>query len=173
MINLIHKLLLFLHSKKKNQFEQIVPSNILEDSSNVLILLPEEKELISEIKFLVSTLDKIFPNKSFLVESEIQKSLSSTESNSFITYSKEQKNLLRLPKRELIKYLQLKNFDTIIDCNLNDSIFHYWLTKNINAKFKIGLYRKNSTHFNNLVMKIRNIKSIRNVYENFLYLLQL
>lgn len=173
MINLAQKILFFFYSKKKKTFEFISPKDIIKSSSNVLILLPEENELISEIKFLISIYDKIFKQKTFLISNDIYQNLNLNLELNSITYSKKQKNFIQLPKKEFIKFLQLKNFDTIIDCNLKDSNFHYWLTKSINAKLKIGLYRKNSTLFNNLVMKVKTIESVRNIYENFLYLLKL
>ncbi len=173
MIKLIQKLIFYLYSKKRNTFNFIEPSNILKNSSNVLILLPEEKELIQEINFLITVLDKIFKQKTFLISNEINSFLNSDGNVSKIIYDKRQKNFLELPGKELIKLLSLKNFDTIIDCNLKDSNFHYWITKSLNAKFKIGLYRKNSTLFNNLVLKVKNIESTINIYKNFLYLLKL
>jgi len=173
MTNFIQKLLLYLYSKKKNNFEIIKTSNILKNSSNVLILLPEEKELLQETKFLISILNKLFKQKTFLMSLDLQKDLNQNGEIPIITYSKEQKNFLQLPKKHFIKFLQLKNFDTVIDCNLKDSNFHYWITKDIKAKFKIGLYRKNSTLFNNLVMKVNKIENTRKIYENFLYLLKL
>lgn len=173
MIKLIQKFLIFLYSKKKNSFNLIEPSNILKNSSNVLIILPEEKELIQETNFLISVFDKIFKQKTFLISNEIQSQLKLDGKISKIIYGKKQKNFIELPKKELIKLLKLKNFDTIIDCNLKDSNFHYWLTKSLDAKFKIGLYRKNSTLFNNLVLKVRNIENDKSIYENFLYLLKL
>lgn len=173
MINLAQKILIFIYSKKKKNFEPIQPKSIVKKSSNVLILLPEEKELISEIQFLISIFDKVFKQKTFLIHTEIHQTLNLNGDFDTVIYSKEQRNFIKLPKKELIKFLQLKNFDTIIDCNLRDSNFHYWITKNLDAKLKIGLYRKNSTLFYNLVMKVKHIENIRSVYENFLYLLKL
>lgn len=173
MINFIQKLLLNIYSKKRNNFDLITPSNILKNSSNVLILIPEEKELLQEIKFLISILNKLFKQKTFLMSVDLQKDLNQNGELPIITYGKEQKNLLQLPKKNFINFLQLRNFDTVIDCNLKDSNFHYWITKDIKAKFKIGLYRKNSTLFNNLVMKINKIENTRKIYEHFLYLLKL
>ncbi|MCX8057508.1 MAG: hypothetical protein N3F03_07870 [Ignavibacteria bacterium] len=173
MINLAQKILLYIHSKQKSRFQIFSPLNVLKNSQNVLILLPDEKEIIQEIKFLIPIFNSIFKQKSFLVSNEIQTLLNLSDEIPKIVYSKEQKNFIKLPTREFIKFLQLKNFDTIIDCNLGDSIFHYWITKNIDAKFKIGLYRKNSTLFNNLVMKVRTIDSVRTIYENFIFLLKL
>lgn len=173
MITLVQNLLFFLYSKKKTKFKISSPINILKQSSNVLILLPEEKKLIPDIQFLMSVFDKIFKQKSFLISAELNQALNSNRQNNLIIYSKEQRNYLNLPKKSFIKFLQSKNFDTVIDCNLIDSNFHYWLTCNLNSKFKIGLYRKNSTLFNNLVLKVNNIESTRNIYENFLYILKL
>lgn len=173
MKTLAQNLLFFFYARKKKNFEIIQPKDIIKKSSNVLILLPEEKELIPEIEFLLSIFNKVFRQKTFLISKEIHQSMNLNGEFNSVVYSKEQKNFINLPKKEFIKFLQLQNFDTIIDCNLRDSNFHYWLTKSINAKLKIGLYRKNSTLFNNLVMKVKNIKNVRSIYENFLYLLKL
>ncbi len=173
MKNFIQNFLIYLYSKRKNDFEIQSLPNLLKVASNVLIILPEEKELINDIKFLISVIDKLFKQRTFLLSQDIYNLLDLDQSISTITYTKDQINFIKLPKKNFIKSLQSKNFDTIIDCNLIDSNFHYWLTKNINAKYKIGLYRKNSTLFNNLVMKIKNIENTRSIYENFLYILKL
>ncbi len=173
MKTLIQKFLIFLYSLNKNQFDFINPKNILKNSSNVLVLLPEQKELKDEIEFVIQVLQKIFDQISFLAEISILQILQPQLSDNFITYSNKEKNFFDLPKKDFIKFLQSKNFDLIIDLNLDDSNFHYWITKNLQAKFKLGLYRKNSTLFNNLVMKINHIKNVRTVYENFLFLLKL
>lgn len=173
MINLIQNFLIYLISKRKNEFEIFTPYQILKKASNVLIMLPDEKESAAEIKFLLPVFDKLFKQKTFLISSNVLDEFFNNIDIPKIIYGKEQKNFINLPKKNFIKQLQLKNFDTIIDCNLRDSNFHYWLTKSLNAKFKIGLYRKNSTLFNNLVMKVRNFESIKKTYENFLFILKL
>jgi hypothetical protein len=173
MKTLIQRLLIFLHSRKKNQFEYFSPQNILKNSSNVLALLPENKELRDEIEFVIRILQKIFKQVTFLIESTLQLEFKTDSLENFIVYSKKEKNFIDLPRKELIKFLQQKNFDLIIDFNLDDSNFHYWITKHLDAKYKLGLYRKNSTLFDNLVMKVNRIDSVRSIYENFLFLLKL
>ncbi len=172
MINFIQNLVLLINSKRKF-CENINPANLIKNFKNVLILLPEQRELIEEIKFLISIYDKIFSNKLFLINSDIFQSLNFPLDNKFLIYTERHKNFLKLPHKDLIKAIQSKNFDTIIDCNLIDSNFHYVITKKVNAKYKIGIYRKNSILFNNLVMKIKSIESARKIYENFLFILKL
>lgn len=173
MKTLIQKFLIYLYSLKKSHFEFINPQNILTNSNNVLVLLPEQKELKEEINFVVKVLKQIFKQITFLSEASLIQLLRPEFIDNFIPYSKKEKNFLDLPKKEFIKSLQSKNFDLIIDLNLDDSNFHYWITKSLNAKFKLGLYRKNSTLFNNLVMKVKHIDKVKTVYENFLFLLKL
>ncbi len=172
MVNFIQNLVLLINSKRKFS-ENINPTNLIKNFKNVLILLPEQRELIEEIKFLISIYDKIFSNKLFLINSDIFQSLNFPQDNKFLIYTERHKNFLKLPHKNLIKAIQSKNFDTIIDCNLIDSNFHYFITKKVNAKYKIGIYRKNSILFNNLVMKIKSIESARKIYENFLFILKL
>jgi len=173
MKTLIQRLLIFLHSRKKNKFEYFSPQKILNNSSNVLVLLPEHKELKEEIDFVIRILQKIFKQITFLTEASLHQELNLVSSENFIVYSKNEKNLIDLPRKEFIKFLKLKNFDMVIDFNLDDSNFHYWITKHLNAKYKLGLYRKNSTLFNNLVMKVNRIDNVQTIYENFLFLLKL
>jgi len=170
---LIQRILIFLHSRRKGNFNYFNPTNILKNSSNVLVLLPPKKELRDEIEFVILILKKIFNQISFLFDASLHQELNLQQSNSFILYSKKEKNFIDLPRRDFIKFLQLKNFDMVIDFNLDDSNFHYWITKHLDAKYKLGLYRKNSTLFNNLVLKVNRIDSVRNIYENFLFLLKL
>ncbi|MCR4416277.1 MAG: hypothetical protein WHV63_02750 [Ignavibacteria bacterium] len=170
---LIQQFLIFLHSKKKSQFDYFTARNIFKNSSNILVLIPEQKELLKEISFIIRVLQNFPKQISFLIESSLFKELNFEPSENFILYSKKDKNFIDLPTRNLIDRLQQRGFDLVIDFNLDASNFHYWITKNLNAKFKFGLYRKNSTLFNNLVMKVNNIENVRSIYENFLFLLKL
>ncbi len=172
MISIIHRILFFLYSIKKKKQEYISPENLIKNSTNVLILLPEQAELIDEIKFLIETFQKKIKQKLFLIEASLFEKLN-MDGIPVITYSKVQKNFLKLPRKNFIKFLLMNNFDSIIDCNLVDSNFHYWITKNIPAKLKIGIYRKNSTLFNNLVLKLNKISNVHSIYEAYLQLLKL
>lgn len=171
MINLIQKILFFFYSLKKKQ-DYISPDNLINQSKNILILLPEQSELIDEIKFLIETFQKKSNQKTFLIEANLYKQLN-IENIPVITYLKEHQNFLKLPRKNFIKFLSMKNFDSVIDCNLVDSNFHYWITKNIPAKLKIGIYRKNSTLFNNLVLKLNKISDAHSIYKTYLQLLKL
>ncbi len=173
MKTLIQKILIYLYSLKKPHFNFVNPKNILKNSKNVLVLLPEQNELKDEINFVVEVLQQIFKQITFVAEASLIQLLKPEILDNFISYSKKEKNLFDLPKKEFIKSLQSKNFDLIIDLNLDDSNFHYWITKSLDAEFKLGLYRKNSTLFNNLVMRVKNIDKVKTVYENFLFLLKL
>lgn len=172
MINLIHKILFFFYSLKKKKHDYISLENLINQYKNTLILLPEQSELIDEIKFLIESFQKKFNQKTFLIEVNLYKQLN-IENIPVITYSMEQKNFFKLPRKHFIKFLSMKNFDSIIDCNLIDSNFHYWITKSIPAKLKIGIYRKNSTLFNNLVLKLKKISDAHSIYKTYLQLLKL
>lgn len=173
MVNLIQNLLVNFYSRKKSKFRVQAVSNLLKEISNVLVILPEDEELIQDTKFIITVLDKVFMQKTFLLSSNIYKKLELLETISVLTYDEKNKNFVKLPKKEFLNLLKSKNFDAVIDCNLKDSNFHYWITKSIDAKFKIGLYRKNSTAFNNLVLKLQNFDNTRSIYKNLLYLLKL
>lgn len=165
--------LIYLHSKNRNKFSFITPQNILKDVSNVLVLIPEQKELTNEIKFIFNVTQQLFNQVTFLVEANLSQFLQLDDHPNVIIYDQKQKNFIDLPKKHFIHLLQQKKYDLIIDCNIKDSFFHYWIQKNLNAKYKLGLYRENSTLFNNLVMRVNNIENVKRAYKNLLLLLKL
>ncbi len=171
MISILQKLNFPFGRKKK--FEIISPEKLLENSKNVLVLIPEEIELIEDIKFLIEEFPKHMGRCTFLIEEKIYTNIDSLPECPIIVYTQKQKNLFKMPSKNLITLLNIKNFDLIIDCNLSESNFHYWISKNLNAKYKVSLFRKNSTLFNNLVIKLRNVNNTREAYEKYLQILNL
>lgn len=171
MINLLVNLI-FNITKKKSR-DMISPENFLANSKNVLVLLPEEVELLEDTNFLINQLSKKIFRCTFLIEENIYKNFDFTPSCAVIVYTKKHKNFLKLPNKNLLAMLKVKNFDTVIDCNLSESNFHYWISRSLNAKYKVSLFRKNSTRFNNLVMKLKSVNSTREAYSKFLQILNL
>lgn len=172
MKSLMEKLLLFLVKIKKREEESFNPYNISNDISKLLIMLPEDEELIKEVIVSIHSIQKNI-SKTFLVEKRFSDIVESNKETTLIVYSKEDKSIFKLPKKSLIKRIKQKNFDTVIDCNLKDSVFHYWILKNVFFKYRIAFYKNNSEIFNNLVLKLNSEQNTDEAYKKLFSLINL
>ena len=126
------------------------PDSII-NARSVLVFMPEKLEEFGIARNFLAVLSKNFPNaKITLVMLEQYRNLvDKTRRYGTIFVTLSHKNVLGLPKKELIQKFTSTNFDSAIDLNQTFNLLTTYLCQKSGAKLRIGLEDKDREPFYN------------------------
>ena len=132
-------------------------------SPNILVIFPIDKEFIpksmSSISGIINSQKKNDANFSFIINNNIENRMSyyEIETLSLVVL----KNGKIDNSNDVLDKIYFKNFDIIIDLNINFKIDIALMVNELNSKYKIGFLSKYSDLFYNVQLKSNG----SNVYE--------
>lgn len=151
----------------RKKLSQVSIPIINTDVTRALIFLPDDPVLINHLKRFTPRLKKHIESVTFVINESYTPLFKDKTPITAVVYNSSHKGKFEIPKKPLIIQLRMGTYDAIIDLNLNDSFFHYYLIHKIKCDRKLGFLRKNSDLFNNLQLRTSENTNFEGVYESF------
>lgn len=79
--------------------------------------------------------------------------------NKSLSFSIIEMNKLKLPTNDLIAKLKKLHFDAVLDLNREENLFSSFVSNLVNSKIRIGIEKKKSVNYYNLIFSDNNFES--------------
>ncbi len=158
---------LYLRTFNRKKLRQVSIPIINSEVKSALVLLPDDPVLINHLKRYTSRLKKHIESVTFLINESYTPLFKDKIPITAVVYNSGHRSKVDAPTQQLISQLRLKTYDLVIDLNLKDSFFHYYLMHKFKCDRKLGFLRKNSDLFNNLQLRTSENANFEGVYESF------
>jgi hypothetical protein len=143
----------------RRQKEQYDFSKEMAKVKNIMLLLSENQLGQKEVLGFMDALRKLFKN------SKVK------------TFNKNQMkdhdvNWLGIPKKSYLKFLELHNFDLLIDLNSSSDLENYYIVAKSGIHVRMNLHNSNYDYVYNLHINITTTKPIQEQLETIIHLLK-
>jgi hypothetical protein len=147
-------------------------SQSFKNSFNFLVLMPENESDFRNAFIVIDFLDS--NNKTLTVfTNDFRVALLPVKfRNKTLSFSINEISKLKLPSNELIAKLKKLHFDIVIDLNREENLFYSFVSNIVNAKIRIGMEKKKSNNYYNLIFS-DNIFESNIFYTNLLNCLKM
>jgi hypothetical protein len=157
----------YLRTFFRKRLNQVSIPLINSDVKKALVFLPDDPVIVNHLKKFTPSLKKHFELVTFVINESLTALFKDKTPINAIVYNSSHKGKLEIPKQPLISRLRMGSYDVIVDLNLSDSFFHYYLIHKIKCDRKLGFLRNNSDLFNNLQLRTSGNTNFEGVYESF------
>ena len=160
-----------LHKKLKKN-EQIIFNKFFTNADDYFIILPEDDE---SFKYSFVIIKYLFEHKKnitlFVVDYRKSLILDSAKYH-VVTFENENKNIVNLPKQELLEKIEQNQYDLLIDLNRNYNIFYSAITISVKAKYRVGFTKEYADLYYNFLIA-NDERNSELSYKNLLNSLQM
>lgn len=151
----------------RHKMGQVEFSKIYSQSKSALLIFPEKSEdRKTALPFLTQMQTKFSGNKLTVVINDSIKDVPTTVARSkIIVITREQRNFFFLPKGMEINDLLKKQFDCVVDLNVDLEPAAAYICKGVRAQLKVGFVKEHSDVFYNFQIKPTERTNMRQRYE--------
>jgi hypothetical protein len=145
-------------------------TDALSRSHRALVIFPELSPDRESIATLFRYLLKKFPSEKMtvLIRDDQLFAMASAPPLKTLTYSQRDINTWFVPRRELVKKMELNTYDVALDLNVGLSLPSAFLCKASNAPLRVSFAKKSGDHFYNFQVQTKNETGNSITYTNLL-----
>ena len=147
----------------------------LRNPKQVLVCLPAGLRELTVVKQFLPTIQDLFKPAtiSLLTTPDIRVAdILPRKGFNVITTTSDQAGWTGMPKKSFLESLQKNKFDTILDLNLDESVFTSAVLLAFPAALRIGRGNHRGNPYYNLEIKTKYLRDERNIYRSMLDILQ-
>jgi hypothetical protein len=150
---------------KKGTYEQSNFKDFFKNSSSILLIIPQDKDIWNFLKPIFKYLKSTEKEISIMLPEDQLSSFMLGRKSKSITFNKNYISKLNLPNKTFIEKLSAYSFDIIIDLNLEENLFYSAAANIIKSKFRVGFVKSDSDLYYNFQIpkEINNEISYRNL----------
>ncbi|MBM4174911.1 MAG: glycosyltransferase family 9 protein [Ignavibacteria bacterium] len=157
----------YLRAFNRKKLRNVSVPIINPDVKCALVLLPDDPVLINHLKKFTPQFKKHIESITFVINESYTPLFKDKIPITAVVYNSGHRSKFDTPSQQLINQLRMKSYDLVIDLNISDSYFHYYLMHKIKCDRKLGFLKKNSDLFNNLQLRTSENANFEGVYESF------
>ncbi|MGD8777958.1 MAG: hypothetical protein PVH88_03235 [Ignavibacteria bacterium] len=124
-------------------------NNFVENSLKFLVIMPFDDSAFGNAESVLQYLKNRNKNVSLLLKEHKVNTLHGNSLYQFIPFAEDDINKISLPNKDFTDKIEKKQFDVVIDLNLNVNLFSFAVSYLSRAKFRVGFTKSNSDYYYN------------------------
>lgn len=129
---------------------QISFNNFITNSVYYFVIMPEDSHDFENCLSILKFFDTNKKNVTVFIPEKNKNLVPGSAKFKFVTYNESDLTKLGIPNHVFVKRLRKKDFDLVIDLNLNDNILASAVTNIVSSNFRVGFVKTDSDKYYNL-----------------------